>query len=229
MRAVESLRGLATVTTVRGQQGLANSHECLKRIKILHNFCGLTNHIVALGSISASLPLTLWWMISELGQKAACSAAFSPQNCSQLAGELKLDREKQDPITILTKGNKSCQCSWAIAPCEVIIIHEQLSGLLLWETRKVRQRARERRKRESAEWNTLRSLPYCEPTLPCSHRLHHCCPPCCRVITFLQKMRFAVPRRLMIPFNLSYWSTPIQNSNQAFFVSALWRPLISYV
>lgn len=51
---------------------------------------------------------------------------------------------------------------------------------------------------------------------PCSHRLHRCCPPCCRVITFLRKMRFAVPRRLMIPFNLSYWSTQFQNSNRAF-------------
>lgn len=48
--------------------------------------------------------------------------------------------------------------------------------------------------------------------LPGSHHLHHCC----RVITFLRKMRFAVPRRVMISFNLSYWSAHFQNSNQAF-------------
>lgn len=59
---------------------------------------------------------------------------------------------------------------------------------------------------------------HCDPFLIVSPTslLHHCCPPCCRVITFPRKMRFAVPRRLMSPFNLGYWSTPLQNSNQAF-------------
>lgn len=112
-------------------------------------------------------------------------------------------------------GSKSCQCLWAMAPCEVIIIHRQLSvGLLLWETQKSMTDGK-RGKRWVENIATLFYIvtphfplhppPNIAAVLPTVESSH-----------FPRKMRFAVPWRRMIPFNLSYWSTRFQNSNRAF-------------
>lgn len=210
---------------LRGRQSSKQSgldlHACRlhylkhKKRKTHHFFGGPTDLAVALESISV-------FSASDFVMNELRVWTEGDMQCRPLATELlavgrgaetwERERERNKiPLLRSQKGNKSCQCLWAVAPCEVIIIHQQLSGSLLWETRKARQSEKGKRWVEYVVIPSLLRAPY-----PCTHRLHHGCPPCCWVITFLRKMRFAAPRRLMIPFNLGCWSTRFQNSNQAF-------------